>query len=185
MNGHVVSESTENIFLLLVYYGQHQDRVTQDIENSIDNLVNLCALCGQRELKKDWYSTITEYVKPVFKDIHKTLEMIKEMLSKARGDSVIPLNCVIMTDLYHVDRADYPGTKYTSKDTEMIACATILMELSVVDEEMGLLHDILQVGQKKVYDILFTILRATEAWVYYKISCRVSHCLTKHFFDHL
>ena len=33
---------------------------------------------------------------------------------------------------------------------------------------MGPSHDIFQVDQNKVYDILFTIFAATEAWVYSK-----------------
>ena len=37
---------------------------------------------------------------------------------------------------------------------------------------MGPLHDIFQVNQKKVYDILFTIFSATEDWVYSKTSCK-------------
>ena len=41
---------------------------------------------------------ITEYVKPFFEDITKTFKMIKELLSKARGDSRAPLNYVIRTD---------------------------------------------------------------------------------------
>ena len=40
------------------------------------------------------------------------------------------------------------------------------------DEETGPFNDIFQVNQKKVYDILFTIFSATEAWVYSKISCK-------------
>ena len=35
---------------------------------------------------------------------------------------------------------------------------------------MGPFHDIFQVNQKKVYDILFTIFNATEDWVYPKTS---------------
>ena len=97
MNGHVVSESAENIFHLLVYYCQHQDLVTQDTDHSIVTLVNIRALRGQHELEKDWDSTITEYVKPVFKDMTKTFKMIEELLSKARGDSGFPLNYVIRT----------------------------------------------------------------------------------------
>ena len=54
----------------------------------------------------------------------------------------------------------------------MIARAPFLLELGVGGEEMGLFYDILQVNQKKVYDILFTIFIATEAWVYSKISCK-------------
>ena len=68
---------------------------------------------------------ITEYFKPVFKDIPKTFEMIEELLSKARGASGIPLDYVIRTDLSPADGGDIPGTNYTSKDAEMIACAPI------------------------------------------------------------
>ena len=50
----------------------------------------------------------------------------------------------------------------------MIACAPILLELSVGNEEMGPFHEIFQFDQKKVYDILFTIFSTTEAWVYSK-----------------
>ena len=78
---------------------------------------------------------------------------------------MVPLNYVIRTNLYLDDRADDPGTNYTSKYVEMIACAPILLELGLVDEEMGPFHDIFQVYQKKVYDILFTIFSATEYWV--------------------
>ena len=35
---------------------------------------------------------------------------------------------------------------------------------------MGLFHDIFQVKQKKVYNILFSIFSATEYWVYSKTS---------------
>ena len=52
----------------------------------------------------------------------------------------------------------------------MISRAPILLELGVGDEEMGPFHDIFQVDQKKVYDILFTVFSATEAWVYSKTS---------------
>ena len=169
-NGHVVSKSAENIFHLLVYYFQHQYCVTWNTDHSLVTLVNLRALCGQREIKKDWDSTITEYVKPVFKDIPKTFEMIKELLSKSRGASGVPSNYVIRTDLPPSDGADDPGTNYTSKDVEMIARAPILLELGVGDEEIGLFHEILQVDQKKVYDILFTIFNDTETLVYSKTS---------------
>ena len=172
MNGHVVSESAENIFHLLVYYCQNQDRVTQDTEHSIVTLVNIRALRGQHELEKDWDSTITEYVKPVFKDMTKTFKMIEELLSKARGASGVPLNYVIRTYFPPAEVADNPVTNYTSKDADMIDRVPIFLELGVGDEEMGLFHEIFQVDQKKVYDILFTIFSATEAWVYSKNSCK-------------
>ena len=72
IDGHVLSEPAENLFRLLVYYCQHQDRVTWDTDHSLVTLVNIRALRGQRDLEKDWDSTITEYVKPVFKDMPKT-----------------------------------------------------------------------------------------------------------------
>ena len=97
-NVHVVSKSAENIFHLLVYCCHHQDRVTRDTGHSLVTLVNLRALRGQHDLEKDWYSTITEYVKPFFKDMPKTFEMIKELLSKSMGDSGVPLNYIIRTD---------------------------------------------------------------------------------------
>ena len=55
-------------------------------------MVNIFALHGQRELEKDWDLTITEYFKPVFKDMTKTFEMIEELLIKARVSSGVPLN---------------------------------------------------------------------------------------------
>ena len=171
-NGNVVSESAENLFQLLVYYCQHQDHVTLDTEYYLVTLVNLHVLRGQRQLKKDWDSMITEYVKPVFKDMPKTFEMTEELLRKARGASGVPLNYVIRTDLYPANGADQPVTNYTSKDADMIACAPILLELGVVDEEMGLFHDIFQVNQNMVYAILFNIFSATEAWVYSKTRCK-------------
>ena len=127
--------------------------------------MNLCAIRGQRDIEKDWDSTITEYVKPVFKDMPKKFEMIEELLSKTRGASGVPLNYVTRNGLYPADGTDNPGYNYTSNDVDMIACAPILLELGVGDEEMGPFHDIFQVNQKKVYDILFPIFRATEAWV--------------------
>ena len=48
---------------------------------------------------------------------------------------------------------------------ETIARAPIVLELGVVDEEMGAFHEISQFDQKKFYDIYFTILSATEAWL--------------------
>ena len=96
--------------------------------------------------------------------------MIAELLSKARGASGVPLNYAISTSLSPANRADDPGYNYTSKDAEMIYCAPILLKLGVGDEEMRPFHDIFQVNQKKVYDILFTIFRATEAWIYSKTS---------------
>ena len=81
-NGHVVSESSENLFHLLVYYCQHQYRVTWDTDHSIITLVNTHALFGQHDLKKGWDQTITEYVKPVFKYMPKTFGMIEELLIK-------------------------------------------------------------------------------------------------------
>ena len=92
---HVVSKPDENIFYLLVYYFQHQDRVTWDTKHSLVTLVNLCAICGQRELVKDWDSTITKYIKPILKDMPKTFKMIEKLLSKARGVSGVPFNYVI------------------------------------------------------------------------------------------
>ena len=124
--------------------------------------MKICALRGQRELEKDWYSTITEYVKPVFKDMPKTFETIEELLSKARGDSGVPLDYVIRTGFSPADRADNPGSNYKSKDVEMITLAPIFLELGVGDDKMGPFHDILQVEQKKLYDILFTIFSATK-----------------------
>ena len=59
-NGHVVSKSAENIFQLLVYYFQHQDRVTRDTDHSLVTLENLRALRGKRDIKKDWDLTIME-----------------------------------------------------------------------------------------------------------------------------
>ena len=109
---------------------------------------------------------ITEYVKPVFKDMPKTFDIIEELLSKARGDSGIPLNYFLRNGLSPADGSYYPGFNYTSKDSKMIACTLILLELSVGDEEMGPFHDIFQNDQNKVYDILFTIFSAIEAWVY-------------------
>ena len=156
-DGNVVSKTAENIFHLLVYYYQHQDRVTQETDHYLATLVNLCALFGKRELDKDWDSMITEYAKPVFKDMPKTFEMIEKLISKAMGDSGVPLNYVIRTDLYPADGADYTGTNYTSKDAEMIACAPIFLETCVRDEKMGPFHEIFQADHKKVYDILFTI----------------------------
>ena len=76
-DGNVVSNPTENIFLLLVYYFQHQDCVTQETDHSLFTLANLRSLSGKCELEKDRYSTITEYVKPVFKDMPKTFKTIK------------------------------------------------------------------------------------------------------------
>ena len=115
-NGHVVSKSAENIFHLLVYYCQHQDRVIQDTDHSLFTLLNLCALRGQRELETDWDLTIKEYVKPVFKDMSKIFEMIKEILSKSRGYSGVLLNYAIRTDLSPADGAEDPGTNYIYKD---------------------------------------------------------------------
>ena len=105
-NRHVVSKSAENIFQLLVYYFQHQYLVTRDTDHSLVSLVNLRTLCGQCELEKDWDLRITEYVKPVFKYMPKTFEMIKELLSKAKGDSGVPFNYIIRTDLSPADRSD-------------------------------------------------------------------------------
>ena len=68
-NGHVLCKAAENTFRLLVYYFQHQDRVIWDTKHSLVTLLNLCAICGQRELVKDWDLTITKYVKPILKDI--------------------------------------------------------------------------------------------------------------------
>ena len=70
----------------------------------------------------------------------KISEMIKELLIKARGASGYPLNYIIRTDFYPDDKSDDPGTNYTSKEAEMIACAPILLELGVVYEEMGKFH---------------------------------------------
>ena len=115
-------------------YFQNQDRVTWDTKHSLVPLLNLCAICGQRELVKDWDSEITEYVKLVFKDMPKKFEMIEELLSKARGASGVPLNYVIQNDLSPAYGADNPGTNYTSKDTEMIARVPILLEPGLGDE---------------------------------------------------
>ena len=79
-NGHVVSESDENLFHLLVYYCQHQDDVKRDTDQSLVTLMNIHGLRGQREkheLEKARDSTITEYVKTVFKYMPKTFNMIK------------------------------------------------------------------------------------------------------------
>ena len=54
MNRHAVSESSENIFHLLVYYCQHQKRVTRVTEHYLATLENIRALREQREIKKDW-----------------------------------------------------------------------------------------------------------------------------------
>ena len=170
--GNMVSDTAENIFHLWVYYCQHQDRVTRETDNSFVTLVNLCVLRGQGEVDKDLDSTIMEYVKPVFKDTPKTFEMMEELLSKARGDSGVTLNYVIRTILPPADGSDDPVSNYTSKEAEMIARALICLELGVGDEEMGPLHEIFQVDQKKVYDILFTIFSDTEAWVYSNTSCK-------------
>ena len=117
-----------------MYYCQHQDHVTWDTDNYLVTLVNLRALRGHRDLKKDWYSTITEYVKPVFKDMLKTFEMIEELLSNARGDSGVSLNYVIRTEFSPTEGADDTGTNYTSKGAEMIACAPVVLKLGVLDE---------------------------------------------------
>ena len=173
MNGHVVSDSAQYIFHLLVFYCQHQYRVTRDTDHSFFALVNLGALCGKHDLEKNLDSTITEYVKSFFKDITKTFEMIEEPLfSKALGASGVPLNYAIRTYLSPSDGADNPGTNHTSNDANMIARVLLLLELGVGDEEMGPFHDIFQVYQKKVYDILFTIFSANEAWVYLETSCK-------------
>ena len=61
---------------------------------------------------------------------------------------------------------------------------------------MGLFHDIFQVKQKKVYNILFSIFSATEYWVYSKTSRKekqgpklflalYEHYLGPNKFDHL
>ena len=171
-DGHVVSKPAENLFHILVYYFQHQDRVTWETDHSLAPLANLRALRGQRELEKDQDSKITKYVKPVLKDIPNSFEMIEEVLSKAMGDSGVPLNYVIRTGLSAADRADDPGYNYTFKDAEMIACVPILLELGVGDEEMGPFHDIFQVNHKKVYYILFTIFSATESWAYSRTSSK-------------
>ena len=63
---HVVSETAENLFHILVYYCQYKDRITQDTDHFLVTLVNLRALFGQCELEKYWDLMITEYVKPVF-----------------------------------------------------------------------------------------------------------------------
>ena len=82
----------KNLFHPLVYYCQHQERVTRDTDHSLITLMNIRALCGNRELEKDWDLTITEYVEPFFKDMPKTFEMVEELLSKERGASGVPLN---------------------------------------------------------------------------------------------
>ena len=97
-NGHAVSESAENILSLLVYYCQHQERVTWDTDHSLVTLMNIHALRGQRELEKYWNSMITEYVKPVLKYNPKTFKMTEEMLSTSRGSYGVPFNYVIRTD---------------------------------------------------------------------------------------
>ena len=107
-DGNVVSKPAENIFNLLVYYCQNQYRVTWDTDHSLVTLVNLCALCGKREIKKYWDLTVTEYIKPVFKDMPKTFEMIEELLSKARGVSGVPLNYVIRAGFSPAGGADNP-----------------------------------------------------------------------------
>ena len=158
--------------------------------------MNLRALCRQHELDKDWYLTITEYSKLVFKDMPQIFEMIEELLSKASGASGVSLKYNIRTGLSHIDGADNTGSNYTSKDAEMIACAPILLELGMTDEEMEPFHDIFQVDQKKLYDILFAIFSATEAWVYSNTSCKekrgrkllldlYAHCLGPNKVDHL
>ena len=91
-----------------MYYCQHQDRVTWDTDHSLFTLANLCALRGQRDLEKDWDSTITEYVKLIFKDIPKTFNMIEEQISKARRASGVLLNYVIRNGLSPDDGADDP-----------------------------------------------------------------------------
>ena len=100
----------------------------------------------------------------------KTFKMIEELISKARGTFGVPLNYVIRTGLSPADRAIKPGSNYTSKDAEMIPRAPIMLELGVRDEAMWPFHDIFQVDQKKVDDILFAIFIATEALVYSKTS---------------
>ena len=100
----------------------------------------------------------------------KPFKIIEELLSKARGDSRVPLNYVIGTDFPPDDGADNPGYNYTSKVSEMIARVPIVLEIGVGYEQMEPFHDIFQVDQKKVYYILFTIFRATEYWVYSKTS---------------
>ena len=52
-NEYVVFESAENLFLLLVYYCQHQYRVTRDTDHYLVTLVNLRALCEKLDIKKD------------------------------------------------------------------------------------------------------------------------------------
>ena len=92
--------------------------------------------CGQRDIEKDWYSTITEYIKLIFKDMPKTFDIIEELLSKARGGPWVPLNDLIRTSLSPADGSDNPGYNYTSKYTEMIYRGPIVLELGVGDEEM-------------------------------------------------
>ena len=104
----------------------------------------------------------------MIKDTPKTFEIIEE----ARGASGVPLNYVIRNGLSPADVADDPGSNYTSKDAEMIDHVPIVLELGVGDEGMGSFHDILQVNQKKVYYILFTIFSATKAWLYSKTSSK-------------
>ena len=58
----------------------------------------------------------------------KPFKIIEELLSKARGDSRVPLNYVIETDFPPDDGADNPGTNYTSKGAEMIVRATNFVE---------------------------------------------------------
>ena len=54
--------------------------------------------------------TITEYVKPVFKDMPNTFKMIEELLSKARVTYVVLLNYVTGTGLYPAAGADNTGS---------------------------------------------------------------------------
>ena len=169
-DGHVVSEPAETLFQLLVYYCQHQYHVIWGNDHSLVTLVNLHALLGQHELEKDWDLTITEYVKPVFKDMTKTFDMLEELISNSRGASEVPLNYVIRNCFSPADGVENPGYNYTSKDTDMILHAPILLVLGVGDEEMGLFNDIFQIKQNKVYYILFAISSATEAWLYSKTS---------------
>ena len=64
---HVVSNPAENIFHLLLYYYQHQERVTRDTDHFLVTLVNLRAFMGSVSSRRIGIQQSRNMSKPISK----------------------------------------------------------------------------------------------------------------------
>ena len=153
--GRQVSSRSQDNLVLLTYFARHQARVSRTIVIGNVNQDVIRGLRRQRDLERHWSDNITDYIKPDLKDMAKTMESTRDLLSKMRGSTHVRLSFCVRRNLRPADEADDPATNYESIDDEMIARHPILLDNDPNGtEEDGPWDPFFLMDQAKVWDVL-------------------------------